>query len=216
VSTASAGPSGAWGGGSGGHEHHSWNSAQAGGGGGSPGQSGQSGQSGQGGGGSPHYHQTWNGQGEGQRGGGGGEPGQPGGQWSGRFEAGHGVPSGEENRAWSGHGGAPGFMPGNHPFRPQDHGRQWYNAGVFPHQFYAQHRYHGWEYHEPHGWFFRNWVFGEYLPWGWYAPDYYIDYYDYSLPPPPIGCEWVRVGDDALLVDVWTGEVLSVYHNLFW
>jgi len=33
---------------------------------------------------------------------------------------------------------------------------------------------------------------------------------------PPVGCEWVRVGSDALLVDIWTGEVLSVEYGLFW
>jgi Ni/Co efflux regulator RcnB len=33
---------------------------------------------------------------------------------------------------------------------------------------------------------------------------------------PPVGCEWIRVGDDAVLVDVWSGQVLSVYYDLFW
>jgi hypothetical protein len=33
---------------------------------------------------------------------------------------------------------------------------------------------------------------------------------------PPIGCEWIRVGRDALLVDIWSGEILSVYYDMFW
>ena len=36
------------------------------------------------------------------------------------------------------------------------------------------------------------------------------------MPYPPIGCEWVRVGNDALLVDIWTGRVVAVYYGLFW
>ena len=61
------------------------------------------------------------------------------------------------------------------------------------------------------------WDFGDFLPWGWYSPEYYIsDWYDFGLPPPPIGCEWIAEGNDALLVDVWTGEILSVYRGIFW
>jgi len=26
----------------------------------------------------------------------------------------------------------------------------------------------------------------------------------------------VRVGDDAVLVDIWTGRILAVYYRLFW
>jgi len=62
----------------------------------------------------------------------------------------------------------------------------------------------------------QRWSFGDYLPGGWYTNNYYLDWWAYGLPQPPIGCEWVRVGDDALLVDIWSGEVLSVYYNLFW
>lgn len=62
----------------------------------------------------------------------------------------------------------------------------------------------------------RAWSFGDYLPYGWYSPSYYLDAWRYGLPQPPIGCEWVRVGDNALLVDVWSGQVLSVYYDLFW
>ena len=71
-------------------------------------------------------------------------------------------------------------------------------------------------YRYPNGWFVRSWYFGDYLPGGWYASYYYLDWRAYGLAYPPIGCEWVRVGRDALLVDVWTGEVLSVYYDLFW
>lgn len=62
----------------------------------------------------------------------------------------------------------------------------------------------------------RSWSFGDYLPGGWYSTSYYLDWFRYGLPNPPIGCEWVRVGDNAILVDVWSGQVLSVYYDLFW
>jgi len=62
----------------------------------------------------------------------------------------------------------------------------------------------------------RSWSFGDYLPGGWYSSSYYLDWFRYGLPQPPIGCEWVRVGDNAMLVDVWSGRVLSVYYDLFW
>ena len=62
----------------------------------------------------------------------------------------------------------------------------------------------------------NQWAFGDYLPGGWYGQSYYLNSGQYGLPYPPVGCEWVRVGDDALLVDVWSGEVLSVYYDLFW
>ncbi len=52
--------------------------------------------------------------------------------------------------------------------------------------------------------------------YGWYGSGYYLNFWSYGLPNPPIGCEWVRVGDDAMLVDIWSGEVLSVYYGIFW
>jgi Ni/Co efflux regulator RcnB len=68
----------------------------------------------------------------------------------------------------------------------------------------------------PGGWRYRSWGFGQFLPFGWYEPGFYLDWGGYGLPEPPIGCEWVREGPDAVLVDVWTGEVLSVYRGVFW
>jgi hypothetical protein len=37
-----------------------------------------------------------------------------------------------------------------------------------------------------------------------------------SLPARRSGCEWVREGSDAVLVNIWTGEVLSVASGVFW
>jgi Ni/Co efflux regulator RcnB len=104
----------------------------------------------------------------------------------------------------------------DHPYRARDRGREWFNPGEFPRGFRAEHRFHVGEYRYPGGWFNHYWNYGDYLPWGWYSSYYYLNWDAYDLPPPPIGCEWVRVGADALLVDVWTGEVLSVDQGLFW
>ena len=91
------------------------------------------------------------------------------------------------------------------------------NSNTFARQYQAQRRYRFSGYRSfPSGWSYRSWSFGDFLPWGWYAPDYYVSWADYGLPAPPIGCEWVAEGPDAVLVDIWTGEVLSVYQGVFW
>jgi Ni/Co efflux regulator RcnB len=138
--------------------------------------------------------------------------GAPGGQSGAQFHGGnqfHGNPA--VNAAIR--GGTPGA---NHDLRSRDAGRGWYNASRFPQRFQAQRRFHvGWV-NRPHGWYQRTWAFGEFLPFGWFAPEFYLDYQDYGLAYPPVGCEWVREGPDAVLVNVWTGEVLSVAYGVFW
>ena len=103
----------------------------------------------------------------------------------------------------------------------RDRGRQRYDVRRYPHFYQAPHRYRTTTYVVPYGFydygFNYSWSFGDYLPWGWYGPSYWIgDWFAYGLPPPPIGCEWVRVGYDALLIDTFDGRVLSVARLLFW
>ena len=109
-----------------------------------------------------------------------------------------------------------GGGPRGGQLRGRDQGRAWYRPGLVPQQFSAQQRFHAGWYSRPNGWYARRWSFGDFLPWGWFAPDYYLDSEDYGLPYPPIGCEWVREGSDAVLVNVWTGQVLSVAYGVFW
>lgn len=87
---------------------------------------------------------------------------------------------------------------------------------LFPHNYHVTRRFHYRPYNYPRGWYQQNWGYGQFLPYGWYDQQYYLDWNYFGLPNPPIGCEWVRVGNDALLVDVWSGEVLSVSSGLFW
>lgn len=72
-------------------------------------------------------------------------------------------------------------------------------------------------YRQPPGFYVHRWTFGERLPVAFFARDYWItDFALYGLMAPWAGYEWVRVGDDALLVDVETGEVVRVEYGLFY
>jgi Ni/Co efflux regulator RcnB len=49
-----------------------------------------------------------------------------------------------------------------------------------------------------------------------WAPRYFLsDYWLFGLEVPPVGYEWVRYGDDALLIDVNTGMILQVEYGVF-
>lgn len=72
-------------------------------------------------------------------------------------------------------------------------------------------------YRRPAGFYVHRWTFGERLPVAFYVRDYWIsDFALYGLMEPWTGYEWVRVGDDALLIDVETGEVVRVEYGLFY
>jgi Ni/Co efflux regulator RcnB len=100
--------------------------------------------------------------------------------------------------------------------RDRDRSRRWYDQRQWRPSYRAPRRYKAPRYYAPRGYYVRTWYYNDYLPWGWYTPSYYLNWWSYGLPAPPIGTEWVRVGDDALLVDVWTGRVLTIYYDIFW
>jgi Ni/Co efflux regulator RcnB len=80
---------------------------------------------------------------------------------------------------------------------------------------HSRHRGHVWV--VPPGYYVHSWRYGEYLPSAWYAPNYYVlEWWLYDLPEPPYGYEWVRVGADAVLVDVYNGRVVQVVRLAFW
>jgi hypothetical protein len=157
----------------------------------------------------------------------------------------HGAgPAGAHGGAPGGHAGPPGgaagalaFHPGGPPpggggqhggggaagagfrtqgLRPQDRGRVAFSVGAFARLGTASRRFHVAPPIYPGGWYYQSWSYGQYLPPGWFGAGYYLNWGYYGLPEPPIGCEWVREGPDAVLVDIWTGEVLSVYQGVFW
>jgi Ni/Co efflux regulator RcnB len=81
----------------------------------------------------------------------------------------------------------------------------------------APHRFQLAAYRRPAGFYVHRWAFGERLPVAFYVRDYWIaDFALYGLIEPWPGYEWIRVGDDALLVDIETGEVIRVEYGLFY
>jgi Ni/Co efflux regulator RcnB len=83
--------------------------------------------------------------------------------------------------------------------------------------FRASRRFRGPDYRRPAGWYDHRWTFGEFLPSAFWARNYWLsDFGAYDLPPPPYGATWVRVGNDVLLVDQDSGEVITVEYNVFY
>ena len=78
-------------------------------------------------------------------------------------------------------------------------------------------RFHAGSYRQPYGYHSRHWSFGQRLPSIYFVSDYWInDYLTYALFAPSDGLVWVRVGDDALLIDRYTGEIIRVEYSVFY
>ena len=78
-------------------------------------------------------------------------------------------------------------------------------------------RYHGGSWRWPGDYRYQRWTFGMTLPSIFWTNDYWIDdYYDYGLGAPPPGTVWVRYGNDAILIDRYTGEILEVVYDQFY
>jgi hypothetical protein len=123
------------------------------------------------------------------------------------------VQSGNQQRNWRDSQG--------HDWRAN---RGWYDRYRVDHyrydggRYFARQRYSLGFYAYPRGYSTRLWLAGEWLP-----PAFFIDgrydldnYWVYELYEPPLGCRWTRVGNDALLIDEETGEVLDAVYDLFW
>jgi hypothetical protein len=69
----------------------------------------------------------------------------------------------------------------------------------------------------PGGWGYRRWGVGQFLPSLFLNQTYFIGNWGaYGLGPPPPGLQWVRYGPDALLVNVYTGQVVDTVYGVFW
>lgn len=72
-------------------------------------------------------------------------------------------------------------------------------------------------YSAPQGYHSRRWSYGERLPHGYFARNYWIaDVMMFDLFAPPPGLIWVRVGDDALLIDQYSGDIVQVRYGVFY
>lgn len=96
--------------------------------------------------------------------------------------------------------------------RPPRYDPRWY-----PPVWTSPYRYRGDRWVPPPGFAYRRWFYGEVLPWTWWTPRYRIkSWWSFGLPVPPVGYAWVRLGRDAVLVDLWTGRIVQVAFSLFW
>lgn len=78
-------------------------------------------------------------------------------------------------------------------------------------------RFHAGVYHAPRGYVYRRWNYGQFLPSIYWARSYWLTNFTiYGLFAPPPDTVWVRYGPDALLIDRFTGEIISVQYNAFY
>jgi Ni/Co efflux regulator RcnB len=90
------------------------------------------------------------------------------------------------------------------------------DRGAYQHNFQAARSYRIGPYRRPVGWAPHHWVYGQVLPRAYWGPQYVIgDYWLFALEVPPGGYEWVRDGNDALLIDTNTGTILQVEYGVF-
>lgn len=96
----------------------------------------------------------------------------------------------------------------------------WRNDGRFDWRSWRNHHrstFHLGFYFDPFGWGYQSFDIGWRLWPNYYSSNYWInDPYEYRLPYAPPGTRWIRYYDDALLVDLYTGEVVDVIRDFFW
>lgn len=78
-------------------------------------------------------------------------------------------------------------------------------------------RYRGSAYVHPRGYNYRAWGVGNRVPQSYFNNRYWIGNPGYyRLPPAFRGTRWVRVGGDALLIDLRAGVVIRAIRGLYW
>jgi hypothetical protein len=72
-------------------------------------------------------------------------------------------------------------------------------------------------YNDPFGYGYRRFSIGYNLWPSYYNTNYWLnDPWQYRLPPAYGPYRWVRYYNDALLVDIYSGEVVDVIYGFFW
>jgi nickel/cobalt transporter regulator len=137
---------------------------------------------------------------------------------------------GQNRQQWSGQGGQPqwqqnserhrynwaAYQPGRRPPQWQQY-RQDFDPRPYEWNRASERHYYWDPYSEPRGWYYQRWAYGEVLPIIFWGREYWLpNYSQFGLIDPPYGYVWVRYGNDALLVDVESGQILSVEYGLFY
>ena len=90
------------------------------------------------------------------------------------------------------------------------------DRGAYQHNFQAARSFKIGPCHRPSGWVDRRWTYGQFLPRAYWISQYVLaDYWLFGLEIPPAGYEWVRVGADAILVNILDGGILQVEYGVF-
>ena len=90
------------------------------------------------------------------------------------------------------------------------------DKGAYNHNFQAARTFHIGPFHPPGGWTPHQWAYGQILPRAYWGAQYLLaDYWLFALEVPPSGYEWVRDGNDAILVNTDSGEILQVEYGVF-
>jgi hypothetical protein len=153
-----------------------------------------------------------------------------------RGDNGYRYDEGRDSRGWNDrdrHNDGRGYSGNrsNDGYRYRDNrGRNWrYDLGWYQNyrqqyfrydrgRYYGRNRFSIGIYLAPRGYSYRVWRVGEWLPYSYYDRGRYdlSDYWHYDLYDPPYWARWIRVGDDALLIDLDTREVIDVVYGLFY
>jgi hypothetical protein len=99
--------------------------------------------------------------------------------------------------------------------------RNWRSNNRYDWQRYRsvnRNHYHIGRYYAPYrNYSYRRLSIGFYLDSLFFGSNYWInDPYEYRLPEAYGPYRWVRYYDDALLVDVYSGEVVDLIYDFFW
>lgn len=71
-------------------------------------------------------------------------------------------------------------------------------------------------YFDPYGYGYRRFQIGFSIGPSYYGHSNWLDAYRYRLPPAYGPYRWIRYYRDAVLVDIYTGQVVDVVYNVFW
>ena len=128
----------------------------------------------------------------------------------------------DDNRSWNGNARGDNRWRGNDGDRGSNWNRGWRGNNRYDWQHYRSSNRNAYRlprYNAPYGWSYgyRRFSTGVILDSLLFNQSYWIDDpYDYRLPEAYGPYRWVRYYNDALLVDIYSGEVVDVVYDIFW